>query len=85
MISIFAMFTSGPFTSQKDYFQRISDFIHKVCEYFETGLSNLDQIPEIMTKIHEWIHQAFSFIPQYFVVIFTWFIIAAMIVRFLRW
>ena len=85
MIPVLAFFTSGPSQTQQDYFQRIADFIHQMKEYFETGLSNLDAIPDIIQNIQEWVHMTFDFIPQYFVVIFTWFIIASMIIRFLRW
>lgn len=85
MYPILALFVSGPSQEQKDYFQRIADFIHTMKEYFGTGLSNLDAVPEIFQNITKWLHMTFSFIPEYFVVIFTWFIIAAMIVKFLRW
>lgn len=85
MLPILAFFTTGPSQSQKDFYQAIADFIHQMKEFFGTGLQNLDAVPEIFQNISEWLHMTFSFIPQYFVVIFTWFIIAAMIVKFLRW
>lgn len=85
MNPIFAAFVSGPTQSQKDFYQEIGDFIREMKEFFGTGLRNLDAVPEVFERITEWLHMCFSFIPQYFVVIFAWFIIASMIVKFLRW
>lgn len=74
-----------PTTEQQDFFQRISDFIRELKGFFGTGLSNLDTIPEVFQAITEWVTMTFDFIPPYFVALFSWFIIACMLIRFLRW
>lgn len=68
-----------------DYFQRVSDFLQAFANYFGTGLKSLDKIPDIFLDIWHWASLTFSFLPDYFISILTWFLIACMIIRFLRW
>lgn len=70
---------------QQDFYQWFADFIHQMKEYFGTGLKNLDAIPDIIGDIQDWVYLTFDFLPPYFVSLFVWFIITAMIIRFLRW
>lgn len=73
------------YSEEQDYFQSIKDFIQALIEYFGTGLSNLDAIPDVFLNIWEWFSMTFSFIPDIFITAFTWFAIACMLIRFLRW
>lgn len=72
-------------SEQSDFFQSVHDFFQGIVHYFGTGLKSLDQIPDIFFNIWHWTSLTFSFIPDYFITLFTWFIIAVMVIRFLRW
>lgn len=72
-------------SEQSDFFQSVHDFFQGIAHYFGTGLKSLDQIPDIFLNIWHWTSLTFSFIPDYFITLFTWFIIAVMVIRFLRW
>lgn len=68
-----------------DFFQSVHDFFQGIIHFFGTGLDSLDQIPDIFLNIWHWTSLTFDFIPDYFVTLLTWFIIACIVIRFLRW
>ena len=68
-----------------DYFKSIRDFIQIVVTYFEHGVSNLDKFPDMIRDVWEWLTSALGFLPPFFMSLLMWFIIAVMLIRFLRW
>lgn len=72
-------------SKQSDFFQSVHDFFQEFKKTFMFGTDSLKNIPDLFLNIWHWIQTSFSFIPDYFVTILTWFIVAVMIIRFMRW
>ena len=72
-------------SEQSDFFQSVHDFFQEWKKNYSFGTDAIKNIPDLFTDIWHWIQMAFDFIPDYFVTLLTWFIIAAMVVRFVRW
>lgn len=73
------------FSNYADYFDSIRDFIQIVVAYFKHGVKNVDQFPDMVSDVWEWLTYTFDFLPPFFMSLLMWFIIAVMICRFLRW
>ena len=72
-------------TDVQDFFNSVHDFFQAFVEYFGTGLKNVEAIPEVFENMAEWFTLTFPFLPPFYVQIFIYFALAAMIIRFFRW
>ena len=67
-----------------DFFNQISNFLQWFWDLCKEGISNLDELPNLFTRVSEYLETVVNYIHPAFIPLLSFAICAALLFRFLR-